>query len=50
MTFAFVVIINPTQAPSGACLKTQIDYEILDLEKWQVHQVFYEQDTCRSPF
>lgn len=27
MTFAFVAFINPLQAPSGACLKTQVTME-----------------------
>ena len=40
MAFVFAAFINPMQVPSGACLKTPIDYEILDLEKWQVHQVY----------
>ena len=35
-TFVFANSINNSQAPFGACLKTPIDYEILDLEKWQV--------------
>ena len=35
-TFVFANSINNSQAPFGACLKTQVDYEILDLEKWQV--------------
>lgn len=36
ITFVLLAFFNHSQAPLGACLKTPIDYEILDLEKWQV--------------
>ena len=36
MTFAFVAFINPLQAPSGACLKTQVTME----KKFHVELVY----------